>query len=70
METIEGYTNRFKKLFKRVDPAAATLVANVICQYMARINPSIAPLVYTRVPAIIQVTVNAAKSIEARFRIT
>jgi len=29
-KTIEGYTNHFKKLFKRVDLAAAILVANVI----------------------------------------
>ncbi len=29
-ETIERYTNQFKKLFKRIDPAATILVANVI----------------------------------------
>ncbi len=69
-ETIEGYTNQFKKLFKRVDPNAAIPVANVICQYMVRINPSIAPLVYTRGPVTLQAAVNAAKSIEAGFRIT
>ncbi len=30
IETIEGYTNQFKKLFKRVDLNAATPVTNII----------------------------------------
>ena len=68
-ETIEGYTNQFKKLFKQVDPNVTTPVANVICQYMVGINPSIAPLVYVRGPVTLQAVVDIAKSIEAGFRI-
>ncbi len=37
---------------------------------MIGINPNITLLVYTRVPATLQVTVDAAKSIEAGIRIT
>jgi len=68
-ETIEGYTNQFKKLFKQVDPNVTTPVANVICQYMVGINPSIAPLVYVRGPVTLQAVVDIAKSIKAGFRI-
>ena len=51
-------------------PNAATPIANVICQYMTGINPNIVPLVYVKGLVILQVAVDAAKSIEAGFRIT
>jgi len=68
-ETIEKYTNRFKKLFKRVDPNAATPVANVIRQYMTGINLSIVSLVYTRGSVTLQAAIDTVKSIEAGFKI-
>ncbi len=70
MESIEEYSNRFKKLNKKVDPNNRTLAANIIWQFLSGLNPTIAPMVYTSRPENLDITVNTAKSIEVRYKIT
>ena len=40
-ELVEEYSNRFKKLHKKVDPNNRTLVANTIHQFLNRLNLTI-----------------------------
>ena len=70
MESVEEYSNRFKKFHKNVDPNNGTPAANTIRQFLSGLNPTIALLVYVSGPANLDVTVNTAKSIEVEYKIT
>ena len=70
MESVEEYSNCFKKLYKKVDPNNGTPVANTIWQFLSGLNLAIALLVYASRPANLDVIVNTAKSIEAGYKIT
>src|SRR6266540_6673443 len=69
-ETVEEYSNRFKKLQKKVDPNNGTPVANTIRQFLSGLNPAIAPIVYASTPGNLNAAVETAKSIEAGYKIT
>ncbi len=68
-ESVEEYSNHFKKLHKKVDPNNETPVANIIWQFLSGLNPTIALLVYASGPANLDVTINTTKSIEAEYKI-
>src|SRR6266540_6027986 len=70
MESVEEYSNRFKKFQKKVDPNNGTLAANTIWQFLSRLNPIIAPMVYASGSRNLSMTVETAKSIEAGYKIT
>ncbi len=70
MESVKEYSNRFKKLHKKVDPNNRTPAANTICQFLSRLNPMIALMVYASRPENLNVAINTAKSIEAGYKIT
>src|SRR6266542_3574441 len=70
MESVEEYGNRFKALQKKVDPNNGTLAANTIQQFLSGLNPTIALIVYASTPENLNAAVEAAKSIEAGYKIT
>ena len=70
MELVEKYSNRFKKLNKKVDPNNETPAANTIWQFLSRLNLTIALMVYASRPRNLNAAVNTAKSIEAEYKIT
>ncbi len=70
MESVEEYGNRFKKLQKKVDPNNGTPAANTIWQFLSRLNPTIALIVYASGSGNLNATVEIAKSIEAGYKIT
>jgi len=70
MESVEEYSNRFKRLHKKVDPNNGTPAANIIRQFLSGLNPVIALMVYASGPGNLNATVNIAKSIEAGYKIT
>src|SRR6266511_6179818 len=70
MESVEEYGNRFKKLQKKVDPNNRTLTANIIRQFLSGLNPTIVLIVYASTPENLNAAVEAAKSIEAGYKIT
>ena len=61
---VEKYSNCFKKFHKKVDPNNETPASNTIRQFLSRLNPTIASLVYTKILRNLNVAVNIAKSIE------
>ncbi len=69
-ETVEEYGNRFKRLQKKVDPNNGTPAANTIRQFLSELNPTIALIVYASTPRNLNAAVDAAKSIEAGYKIT
>ena len=69
-ESVEEYGNRFKKLQKKVDPNNGIPVANMIRQFLSGLNPTIALIVYASTPGNLNAAVDAAKSIEAGYKIT
>jgi len=69
-ESVEEYGNRFKRLQKKVDPNNGTPAANTIRQFLSGLNPTIAPIVYASTPGNLNAAVDAAKSIEAGYKIT
>ncbi len=69
-ESVEEYGNCFKKLQKKVDPNNRTPAANTIWQFLSRLNPTIAPIVYASGPENLAATVETAKSIKAEYKIT
>src|SRR6266540_1650146 len=69
-ESVEEYGNRFKRLQKKVDPNNGTLAANTIRQFLSGLNPTIASIVYASTPRDLNAAVDAAKSIEAGYKIT
>src|SRR6266542_6541358 len=69
MESVEEYGNRFKALQKKVDPNNGTLAANTIQQFLSGLNLTIAPIVYASTPENLNAAVEAAKSIEAGYKI-
>jgi len=70
MESVKEYSNRFKKLNKKVDPNNRTLAANTIWQFLSGLNLAIVLMVYASRPGNLDVAVNTAKSIEAGYKIT
>ena len=70
MESVEEYGNHFKKFYKQVDLNNRIPVANTFRQFLSELNPTIIPLIYASGPANLDETVNTAKSIEARYKIT
>ncbi len=70
MELVDEYSDRFKKLYKRVDPNNGTSVENTIRQFLSGLNLVIAPMVYVSGPANLDVVINTAKSIKAEYKIT
>src|SRR6266542_606739 len=69
-ESVEEYSNRFKKLQKKVDLNNGTPAANMIRQFLSRLNPTIALMVYASVLGNLNAAVETAKSIEAGYKIT
>src|SRR6266508_5991555 len=69
-ESVEEYGNCFKKLQKKVDPNNGTPAANTIWQFLSGLNPTIALIVYASGPENLNAAVEAAKSIEAGYKIT
>src|SRR6266498_2816627 len=69
-ESVEEYSNRFKKLQKKVDPNNGTLAANTIQQFLSRLNLTIVPIVYASGPENLNAVIEMAKSIEAGYKIT
>jgi len=69
IESVEEYSNRFKWLFKKMDPNNGILVTNIIWQFLSRLNSTITLLVYTRISADLQIAINVAKSIKVRYKI-
>ncbi len=69
-KSVEEYSNRFKKLHKKVDPNNETPVANTIQQFLSGLNLTIALMVYTSGSINLDAAVNTAKSIEAGYNIT
>jgi len=67
---VEEYGNRFKKLQKKVDPNNGTPAANTIWQFLSGLNSTIVLIVYTSTPGNLNAAVEAAKSIEAGYKIT
>ena len=70
MESVEEYSNHFKKLQKKVDLNNGTPAANTICQFLSRLNPVIAPIVYASGSENLDAAVNMVKSIETGYKIT
>ena len=70
MESVEEYGNRFKKLQKKVDPNNGIPAANTIWQFLSELNLTIALIVYASTPENLNAAVEAAKSIEAGYKIT
>ena len=70
IESVEEYGNCFKKLQKKVDPNNGTLAANTIRQFLSGLNPTIALIVYASTSGNLNAAVEAAKSIEAGYKIT
>ena len=68
-ESVEEYSNRFKKLNKKVDPNNGTLTVNTIRQFLSRLNLAIVLMVYASGPENLIVAVEIVKSIEARYKI-
>ncbi len=69
IESVDKYSNRFKKFHKKVNPNNRTLVANTICQFLSGLNLTIVPLVYARIPVNLNIIVDIIKSIEAGYKI-
>src|SRR6266540_1601825 len=69
-ESVEEYGNCFKKLQKKVDPNNGIPAANTIQQFLSGLNPTIALIVYASTPGNLDAMVEAAKSIEAGYKIT
>src|SRR6266542_3066224 len=69
-ESVEEYSNCFKKLQKKVDPNNGTPVANTIWQFLSGLNPAIALIVYASTSGNLNAAVETAKSIEVGYKIT
>src|SRR6266542_2097318 len=69
-ESVEEYGNHFKRLQKKVDPNNGTPAVNTIRQFLSGLNPTITSIVYASTPGNLNAAVNAAKSIEAGYKIT
>ena len=69
-ESVEEYSNCFKKLQKKVDPNNRTSAANTIRQFLSRLNPIIELIIYASRPENLDAAINTAKSIEAGYKIT
>ncbi len=67
---VEEYSSHFKKLRKKVDLNNGIPAANTICQFLSRLNLTIALMVYASGPRNLDTAVNTAKSIEAGYKIT
>jgi len=70
MKSVEEYSNRFKKLQKKVDLTNGISVANTIRQFLSGLNPTIVSMVYTNRSENLAAAVETAKSIEAGYKIT
>ncbi len=70
MESVEEYSNHFKKLHKKVNLNNGTPATNTIRQFLSGLNLTIALLVYASRPINLDVTVNTVKSIEVGYKIT
>jgi len=53
-----------------VDPNNGTPAANTIRQFLSGLNLTITPIVYASTPGNLNAAVEAAKSIEAEYKIT
>ncbi len=69
MKSVKEYDNRFKKLYKKVDPNNKMLVANTLHQFLSELNPTIVLLVYASELADLNVAVNTIKNIEVEYKI-
>ncbi len=67
-ESVEEYSNRFKKLHKKVDPNNRIPAANTICQFLSGLNPMIASMVYASDLGNLDTAINMTKSIEAGYK--
>jgi len=69
MESVEEYSNRFKKFQKKVDLNNGTSAANTIRQFLSGLNLAIALMVYISRPENLAIAVETVKSIEAGYKI-
>jgi|SRR6266542_3370697 len=70
MESVEEYSNCFKKLHKKIDLNNGTPAVNTIQQFLSRLNPAIALMVYASGLRNLDAAINTTKSIEAGYKIT
>ncbi len=69
MESVKEYSNRFKKLQKKVNLNNGTPAANTIRQFLSGLNPVIALMVYASGPENLTAAVEIVKSIKAGYKI-
>src|SRR6266540_3182946 len=69
-QSVDDYANKFQRLQRKTDANGRTLIANVVRQFLIRLNPTMAPIVYATALATLQVVIDTAKRYEAGFMIT
>ena len=52
---------KFQRLQRKTDTNERTPIANVVQQFLTGLNPTIAPMVYAMVPAMLQAAIDTAK---------
>ena len=67
---MDDYANKFQRLQRKTDANGRTSIANVVRQFLIRLNPTIVPMVYATAPATLQAAIDTAKRYEAGFMIT
>ncbi len=67
---MDNYANKFQKLQWKTDVVERIPVANIVWQFLTGLNPAMALMVYTTVPATLQTAIDTAKQYKAEFMIT
>src|SRR6266498_5801381 len=60
-QSVDDYANKFQRLQRKTDANGRTSITNVIQQFLIRLNPTMAPMVYAIALVILQAAVDTAK---------
>jgi len=60
-QSVDDYANKFQRLQRKTDANGRTPIANVVRQFLIRLNPTMAPMVYATALATLQAAIDIAK---------